>query len=76
MSVMSSSALPQTRVILQTITPSIYPRHDYLGFPDGLHPDDEGKRRRSETVSARADAEGRLALATAPQDCLIHLLER
>ena len=73
---MSSSALPQTRVILQTITPSIYPRHDYLGFPDGLHRDDEGKRRRSETISVLADGEGRLALTTAPQDCLIRLPER
>lgn len=195
-------SLPHTRMILQTITPSIYPRHDfedwtaaantiiqdiaideglvvaamsrrighdYLGFSDGLHPDDEGKRRlaevladailngrppsrdnwsfsfkgtmphrvqcytftapalkfdprgrsgdfvdiavrgreievkttapvsiltppviqpdatvgiemtvsgRSETISVRADSEGRLALATAPQDCLIRLPER
>lgn len=42
MFVMTLSALPHTSVILQTITPSIYPRHDYLGFPDGLHPDEKG----------------------------------
>lgn len=28
---------------------------------------------RKETVSVRADVEGRLALTTAPQDCLVHL---
>ena len=77
-------SLPQTRVILQTITPSIYPRHDdedwtaaantiiqdiaideglvvapmsrrigheYTGFPDGLHPDDDGKRRLAEILA-------------------------
>lgn len=97
--------------------------HDYKGFPDGLHPDDEGNRRlagiladttlhgrpqahdawsfsfkgttpvsiitppvfqpdatvdvemtvsgRKDTVSVRADGEGRLALTTAPHDCRI-----
>lgn len=77
-------SLPHTRVILQTITPSTYPRHDfedwtasantiiqdiaideglvvaamsrrighdYKGFPDGLHPDDEGKRRLAEVLA-------------------------
>jgi len=31
---------------------------------------------RKETVSARADREGRLALTTAPQDRLVHLPKR
>lgn len=31
---------------------------------------------RKDTVSARADGEGRLALTTAPHDCLVHLPAR
>ena len=77
-------ALPDTLVVVQTISPSIYPRHDfedwtaaantviqdiaideglvvapvsrrlghdYTGFPDGIHPDEKGKKQIAEILA-------------------------